>query len=128
MPLALADGGRVAPVKLTFLGTRGELDVRTRRHRMHSSLAVSYHGCEIMIDCGLDWLRRIHRMRPQAIVLTLRNCTGSFESSRWLRLYVDPVGFQPGQLGTGFCWMPQWRIYPRLRKSLWSCKPSSMRG
>ncbi len=57
-------------MKLTFLGTRGEIDVRTRRHRMHSSLAVSYHGCEIMIDCGLDWLRRIHRMRPQAIVLT----------------------------------------------------------
>lgn len=57
-------------MKLKFLGTRGEIDVRTRRHRMHSSLAVSYDGCEIMIDCGLDWLRRIHRMRPEAIVLT----------------------------------------------------------
>jgi len=57
-------------VKLKFLGTRGEIDIRTRLHRMHSSLEVSYKGRAVMIDCGLDWLRRIHRMRPDAIVLT----------------------------------------------------------
>jgi len=50
---------------------------------MHSALQVSYKGHALMIDCGADWLRRIHRMRPEAIVLThahpdhaygLKNC------------------------------------------------------
>ncbi len=57
-------------MKLTFLGTRGEIEARTRRHRMHSSLLVSYRGCNVMIDCGLDWLGKFERLRPGAIVLT----------------------------------------------------------
>jgi hypothetical protein len=31
-------------MELTFLGTRGEIDARTRRHWMHTSLLVSYRG------------------------------------------------------------------------------------
>jgi len=57
-------------VKLTFLGTRGEIEARTRRHRMHSSLLVSYRGKKVMIDCGLDWLGKFERLHPDAIVLT----------------------------------------------------------
>src|SRR6266536_6058592 len=57
-------------MKLTFLGTRGEIEARTRRHRMHSSLLVSYRGRNVMIDCGLDWLGTFERLRPRAIVLT----------------------------------------------------------
>ena len=57
-------------MKLTFLGTRGEIEVRTRRHRMHSSLLISYGGSDVMIDCGLDWLGKVHRLSPAAIVLT----------------------------------------------------------
>jgi phosphoribosyl 1,2-cyclic phosphodiesterase len=57
-------------MKLTFLGTRGEIDVRTRRHRMHTSLLVSYGGANVMIDCGLDWLGKLKRVDPRAIVLT----------------------------------------------------------
>jgi phosphoribosyl 1,2-cyclic phosphodiesterase len=57
-------------MKLTFLGTRGEIGVRTRRHRMHSSLLISYGGSDVMIDCGLDWLGKVHRLSPAAIVLT----------------------------------------------------------
>ncbi len=57
-------------MKLTFLGTRGEIEARTRRHRMHSSLLVSYRGFDVMIDCGLDWLGNFERMHPSAIVLT----------------------------------------------------------
>ena len=55
---------------LTFIGTRGEIDVRTRRHRMHTSLLVSYRGANVMIDCGLDWLVKLKRVSPNAIVLT----------------------------------------------------------
>ncbi|MGB7790169.1 MAG: MBL fold metallo-hydrolase [Terrimicrobiaceae bacterium] len=57
-------------MKLTFLGTRGEIDVRRRRHRMHSSLLISYGGSDVMIDCGLDWLGKVHRLSAAAIVLT----------------------------------------------------------
>jgi phosphoribosyl 1,2-cyclic phosphodiesterase len=57
-------------MKLTFLGTRGEIEARTRRHRMHSSLLVSYRSAKVMIDCGLDWLGKFERLHPDAIVLT----------------------------------------------------------
>ena len=57
-------------MKLTFLGTRGEIEKRTRRHRMHTSLMVSYRNADVMIDCGLDWLGRFERLHPRAIVLT----------------------------------------------------------
>jgi len=57
-------------MQLTFLGTRGEIDARTRRHRMHTSLLVSYRNARVMIDCGLDWLGKIERLGPSAIVLT----------------------------------------------------------
>jgi phosphoribosyl 1,2-cyclic phosphodiesterase len=55
---------------LTFLGTRGEIDARTRRHRMHTSLLVSYRRAKVMIDCGLDWLGKLKGVSPNAIVLT----------------------------------------------------------
>ena len=57
-------------MKLTFIGTRGEIDARTRRHRMHTSLLVSYRRANAMIDAGLDWLGRLKRVSPSAIVLT----------------------------------------------------------
>lgn len=57
-------------MKLKFLGTRGEIETRTRRHRMHTSLMVSYRGADVMIDCGLDWLGKFERLHPRAIVLT----------------------------------------------------------
>jgi phosphoribosyl 1,2-cyclic phosphodiesterase len=57
-------------MNLTFLGTRGEIDARTRRHRMHTSLLVSHGGARVMIDCGLDWLGKLKRVDPNAIVLT----------------------------------------------------------
>jgi phosphoribosyl 1,2-cyclic phosphodiesterase len=57
-------------MNLTFIGTRGEIDARTRRHRMHTSLLVSYRSARVMIDCGLDWLGKLERVDPNAIMLT----------------------------------------------------------
>jgi phosphoribosyl 1,2-cyclic phosphodiesterase len=57
-------------VDLTFLGTRGNIKAKTRRHRRHSALFVEEAGARILIDCGRDWLGRIDRLRPTAIVLT----------------------------------------------------------
>jgi len=39
-------------------------------HRMHSALEVAYRGHSIMIDCGADWLHRVHSIRTDAIILT----------------------------------------------------------
>lgn len=58
-------------MKLTFLGTRGEIDARTSRHRMHTSLLVSWRRSHVMIDCGADWRRRrVEKVSPTAILLT----------------------------------------------------------
>lgn len=55
---------------MTFLGTRGEIEVRSRRHRRHSAALVQSGDARIMIDCGKDWLRRLRTVAPTAIVLT----------------------------------------------------------
>jgi phosphoribosyl 1,2-cyclic phosphodiesterase len=54
---------------LKFLGTRGEIEARSRRHRMHSSV-LFLDRRKVMIDCGVDWLERIARINPDAILLT----------------------------------------------------------
>ena len=57
-------------MKLTFLGTRGEIDARTRRHRRHTALLVEYRGGRVMVDCGEDWRGQLDAVRPRGIVLT----------------------------------------------------------
>jgi phosphoribosyl 1,2-cyclic phosphodiesterase len=57
-------------VTLTFLGTRGNIDVYTHRHRRHASILISHRRVRVMIDCGADWLRHLERVAPDAIVLT----------------------------------------------------------
>jgi phosphoribosyl 1,2-cyclic phosphodiesterase len=57
-------------LSLIFLGTRGEIDARSHLHRRHSSLLVRHRRARVMIDCGRDWLNRVDRVRPTAILLT----------------------------------------------------------
>ncbi len=57
-------------MKLTFLGTRGEIEARSALHQRHSSLLVEYHGRRVMIDCGADWRGLLANVAPEAIVLT----------------------------------------------------------
>lgn len=59
-------------MKLVFLGTRGYIDPRNKRHRMHSSMVVAYYRKGVMIDCGEDWLGKLDDLepRPRAIVVT----------------------------------------------------------
>lgn len=57
-------------MKLRFLGTRGYIEARTRRHRRHSSLMAAFGGRKVMIDCGEDWLGRMGGLDPDAIVVT----------------------------------------------------------
>jgi phosphoribosyl 1,2-cyclic phosphodiesterase len=57
-------------MKLTFLGTRGEIEIRSRSHRRHSALLIEHGDARIMIDCGTDWLHRLGGIAPTAVVLT----------------------------------------------------------
>jgi len=57
-------------MELVFLGTRGEIDIVTRRHRRHSALLVLHGRSRIMIDCGADWLGRFELLKPTAIFVT----------------------------------------------------------
>jgi phosphoribosyl 1,2-cyclic phosphodiesterase len=61
---------RIAALTLTFLGTRGEITLRSKSHRRHSALLVESGRSRIMIDCGADWLGRLGEVAPTAIVLT----------------------------------------------------------
>ena len=57
-------------LELKFLGTRGEIEVHSRRHRRHSALLIEHNNARIMIDCGADWLGRLGAVAPTTIVLT----------------------------------------------------------
>jgi len=57
-------------VELTFLGTRGEIDICSRLHRRHSVLLIEHKDARVMIDCGADWLGRLDAVAPTAIVVT----------------------------------------------------------
>lgn len=57
-------------MKLTFLGTRGEIEARTERHARHTSLLVAYRRRRVMVDAGADWKGELDRVRPHAIVVT----------------------------------------------------------
>ena len=57
-------------MKLTFLGTRGEIEARTASHARHTSLLVEYRGRRVMVDAGADWLGHLDEVRPGAIVVT----------------------------------------------------------
>jgi phosphoribosyl 1,2-cyclic phosphodiesterase len=57
-------------MKITFLGTRGYIEEKTRRHFRHTSTLIEYHGKKIMIDCGIDWTKKVWDLNPDAIVIT----------------------------------------------------------
>lgn len=58
-------------MRLTFLGTRANTKMATRRHRRHSALLVRRGRARgVMIDCGADWRGRLESVAPTAIVLT----------------------------------------------------------
>jgi ribonuclease BN (tRNA processing enzyme) len=57
-------------MKITFLGTRGNIELKSRRHRRHSAILIQLGPRRVMVDCGADWLGRVDMLAPDAIVLT----------------------------------------------------------
>jgi len=57
-------------LKVVFLGTRGNIGPKNRRHSMHTSALISSGRRPVMIDCGESWREHVVRVNPGAIVLT----------------------------------------------------------
>ncbi len=57
-------------MKLTFLGTRGNIEVRSNTHRRHSTCLVSYKQDSLLIDLGRDWLDDPPDVSPDAVLVT----------------------------------------------------------
>lgn len=57
-------------MQIKFLGTRANIEAKNRRHRRHSAVMIHARGRRVMVDCGEDWLGRIGKLGPDAIVLT----------------------------------------------------------
>ncbi len=57
-------------MKLEFKGTRGYIEARTDRHRMHASCRVSSGRGAIIIDVGEDWVEQAPDLEADAILLT----------------------------------------------------------
>ena len=43
-----------AAITVTFLGTRGNIELSNRRHRRHSAVLMVHRDRRIMVDCGAD--------------------------------------------------------------------------
>lgn len=57
-------------MKITFLGTKAYIESTKRRHWRHTSTLISYKNKKIMIDCGIDWAKKVWKIKPDAIVIT----------------------------------------------------------
>lgn len=57
-------------MKITFLGTKGYIAIKSRAHYRHTITMLEYSGHKVLIDCGIDWLGRIDSIKPDAIILT----------------------------------------------------------
>lgn len=57
-------------MKIIFAGTRGYITAKTQRHKRHTTTIIEYKGKRVAIDCGLDWLGAIEKLKPDAIVIT----------------------------------------------------------
>jgi phosphoribosyl 1,2-cyclic phosphodiesterase len=57
-------------MKLTFPGTKGNIDPVSRRHRRHSTMRCAYRGTDIVIDCGEDWLGHLDELAGDAVLVT----------------------------------------------------------
>lgn len=57
-------------IKIVFLGTRGEIKPKTKRHGKHTSTLICYKGKRLLIDCGYSWLGKLNKIKPDYILLT----------------------------------------------------------
>lgn len=108
-------------MKLVFLGTRGYLEVRSARHRRHTSTLVVSRGRRVLIDCGEDWLGELDRVGPHAIVITHAHPDHAFGLA---------LGAPCPVFATAEAWgkMARFAIPPVLRRVLAPRRPTRIEG
>jgi len=57
-------------MKLTFLGTRGEVKESSKLHKNHSALFLRTHGKTILLDFGASWQGKLKLFNPDFIWLS----------------------------------------------------------
>jgi len=58
-------------MKLTFLGTKGEIEEESRTHKKHSSLLLESEGFKLLIDFGETYSQKdFEKLRPDACIIT----------------------------------------------------------
>ncbi len=106
-------------MELVFLGTRGEIERRSRWHGRHSALLLHHGRARIMIDCGADWRGRLAQVAPSAILLTHGHPDHAF-------------GLADGAPCPVYATRETWRLiarYPILRRRIVAvAKPFSISG
>src|SRR5262245_18619414 len=60
----------MTPLRLTFLGTRGGIRIRSAVHRRHTALLIERARSRVNVDCGTDWLGELAALEPDAILVT----------------------------------------------------------
>lgn len=56
--------------KLIFLGTTGEIEKETPKHRYHSSILINFNNFKLLIDYGLKHKYKLEEIKPNAILIT----------------------------------------------------------
>lgn len=56
-------------MKLTFLGTKGMIDINSPTHRWHSSLLVEKDNFRLLVDHGIE-SEKLAKIKPDAILIT----------------------------------------------------------
>jgi len=57
-------------MKLTFLGTRGNIEEKNKKHKYHSSLLIIYKNFRLLVDYGEEHKHSIEEIKPDAILIT----------------------------------------------------------
>lgn len=65
-------------MKITFLGTKGGIEEKTRKHKYNASLLIEYKGFKLMVDHGLESIP-LAKTRPDAILIT----HGHWDHFKW---------------------------------------------
>ena len=57
-------------MRLTFLGTKGEIEESSPEHKMNSALLIAHRNTRLLIDFGKTLKGKLRRIKPTHIVLT----------------------------------------------------------
>ncbi|MHA1773398.1 MAG: DNA adenine methylase [Candidatus Heimdallarchaeota archaeon] len=57
-------------ISLTFLGTKGEVEESSKRHKFHTGLIIGYRGKKLLFDFGENLAGKLEEINPDAIFIT----------------------------------------------------------